>query len=336
MNEDEKERLVLRFIMNCYGKGLKKSQVQVIITGIRQWFRFNLVDCCAFNSEFVKQGIQSTKLKPNELRQKAIEVKENGKIPFTVEMLKSMREEYFIDGLWSNSEDLVDKAAYLATAICLNFGVRVGSVSLRDGSEGVDHNIHINDISFVVKDVNLPVNGNVFKNYYSRNKLRLVDVSSVSLLFFTEKGSTNSGVVTNRNASFVGRNNEDESQLLEDIVQWVLCVEIPTNGKLFSWKSGSGSKTLTRREISDRMKSIGEKHGIPAHRICPTSLRKGFATSSSFNGMTDQQLQATGNWKSIRVMNKHYKSNINQSGLLSQPNQLTNSMVMQNFMNQSG
>ena len=131
MNEDEKERLILRFIMNCYEKGLKKSQVQVIITGIRQWFRFNLVDCCAFNSEFVKQGIQSTKLKPNELRQKAIEVKENGKIPFTVEMLKSMREEYFIDGLWKKSKVLVDKAAYLATAICLNFGVRVGPVSLK-------------------------------------------------------------------------------------------------------------------------------------------------------------------------------------------------------------
>ena len=312
-----KIKTLLSFIKFLYTSNSRINTIQGIITGIRQMFLFNLRSVEIFDNHLLKQGIKSTKYKTTEIVKIAKNKKENGIIPFNTELLEQLRSVYYLNDVWVNVEDFNHKAVYLAVAICLDTGVRISSVTLRDGKDKVDHCIKLSHVTIKVKSSTVNIKGEEFKSYYHSNNLCISDVELIDLYFYSDKVSTNAGIVLNRNANVIARTNTKDSQLVDDIINWILNSGVNGNDELLTRYYNNRRKVVTRKEVTDGLQFVAELNGIPKNRINTRSLRKGYATIAALSGLSESDLKNKGNWSSFKVANLHYTSNFNNNGLLS-------------------
>lgn len=319
MDEYTKElkvKYVLRFIKYLYDNNMRGNSISGTLTGIKQFFIFNLKPIDCFNNDLIKQGIKSCKLKNTEIIQIATKKKSNEIIPFNVELLEQLRIIYFIDDHWDSVEYLNNKAVYLAVAICLDTAVRISSVTLKDGKDKLDHCIKLNHINIKVKDVSISIKGEDFKQYFQNNQLIISDVELIDLYFFSDKVTTNSGVVLSKDPNVIARTNRNDSQLVDDLINWILKSGVKDGDELLTRYFNGKRKVVTRKQITNGLKYIAELNDIPVNRINTKSLRKGFATSAAMSGMSEEQIKSKGAWSS-KVAKLHYTKNYNNVGLLS-------------------
>ena len=77
-------------------------------------------------------------------------------------------------------------------------------------------------------------------------------------------------------------------------------------------------KVVTRRDVSEALKFIGNLNQLPPTRITTRSLRKGFASCSRRNSVLNQEaICERGVWKvNSKVVEKHYVTPFDSQGLL--------------------
>ena len=318
--DKKKIKLILSFIKHLYDNGGRGSVVNGTITGIKQLFLFNLKSINIFEDPIVKQGIKSTKYNVKEIVEIAKIKKSEGLIPFNTVLLGQLRTMYYVDDVWSTAADFNRKAAYLAVAISLDTAVRIGCVTLKDGKDKVDHCIRLDDVYIKVKDVSICIQGGLFKNYYMENNLSLNDVELIDLYFFSDKNTTNSGVVLTRSSNSIYKTNEIDSQLINDIINWIIHSGVKAGDELLTRYFNGHRKVITRKEVTNAIKYVGQCNNIPSKRLNTRSLRKGFATGAAMSGLSEDQVKAKGGWSS-KVAKLHYTSNFHNTGLLSLDNQ---------------
>jgi hypothetical protein len=313
-------RIILSFIKFLFVSGARANSVTGDLTGVKQTFVMNLKCPNIFEDPRVKQGIKSTKYRNEEIIRIAERKKESDIIPFSIDLLKQLRVEYYQNEIWNNSESLDRKAAYLAVALCFDTGVRISSVTKKDGRNREDHCIRLQHVSVKVRNVVKNVNGRDLASYFTANHWKLSDVILMDFNFFSDKVMVNSGVVLSKGPNTLARNNPSESQLLDDCVKWILYSGVNGEDELFTRYYLNSRKVVTRKQVTDCIQDIGVKNGIPRGRMNTKSLRKGYATSASLNGMSEEMMKSKGAWSS-NVGRLHYTRNMNNGGILAMDKQ---------------
>ena len=152
MNQEEKIEFILSFLKFLYDTGKRGRQASSILIGIKQIFIFHQHTPDMFDHPIIKQGIKALRYSTEEAKVQIESLNSNKELPFTIDLLEQLRSLNWGE-LWDR-ESLDRKAIYLAAAICLDSGRRIGHVTLRDGNYKNDHYIRAKQVTLFTNHLN--------------------------------------------------------------------------------------------------------------------------------------------------------------------------------------
>ena len=95
----------------------------------------------------------------------------------------------------------------------------------------------------------------------------------------------------------LGRRTPAESQLLDDLVEWMICSGTKDSDELLTRYDEQGSRrSITRRDATTALKNGAAVVGLDPKRYSSKSLRGGLATAAAEAGMPKEELNARGGW----------------------------------------
>ena len=104
----------------------------------------------------------------------------------------------------------------------------------------------------------------------------------------------------------IGRRHETESQLLEDLVEWITHAGVGPNDELFSRYAIVGGnmscKRLWPKQMREAVKAIGDGAGLDPKYFSAHSLRKGSQTHMSALGASLDDRRDRGNYSASSQM----------------------------------
>ena len=131
------------------------------------------------------------------------------------------------------------------------------------------------------------------------------EVSCVSISYLTTKVGSKKDI---QNSKIVARRSDEESQLLDDIVEWVKRGEIEGGEKVFTIKVNKERPRLLRScEVAKAVKDSAARLGLPQQHFSTSSARKVFANQMDLPGVSKEERNAVGGWaEKSSVPDKHY------------------------------
>lgn len=303
------------------------------MAGLRRYWLEAGCNIEAFQREAVSNARQSARLVVGEKRKREIqkmspqermklEDRYIGKVPFTEEMLQADREKNFSDP----SATIMDKMAYVATALALHIGNRPGEFS-SNGPLTVDEENEVKDRDhrFTTKDI-------LFQKEITGEWNKAMDITEenknefdyISVMVETHKGErVGKQAKTKREANAVRRNGGGlESELFNDMMEWTIAAKLKEGDFFFSRnvynvKGVCSNLKLPTGEVVKRMKSAAISQGIDPKHISAKSLRKGCASALSKSGISDETINMVGRWAPGSSASRVYVHSTGITGALS-------------------
>ena len=230
-------------------------------------------------------------------------------------------EEYWENQDWS-TKGLDKRVIWLA--ICLGFdsGLRIGNLTERDGPKGADHCIRAGQLIFFVKDPKSNEEcrlkgGPDMTKFLKRLDVDLSMVSSVDMTYVTSKTSRKVRSLVD-NQKTLSRRTQEESMVLDDLLLWFLHSQVQEADELLTRYSVTGSrKVVIRKDVRTAIKLAVSGAGLPAKNFSTKSLRSGFGTHVTANGMGADEMKARGGWvKGSGIPESHYVRHMHSRGAL--------------------
>jgi hypothetical protein len=259
---EQKEAVVLHFIRSLHDSGARGRTVTSKVTSVRQWFLFHGKDITAFDSQLVQQRRQASR--PNNEEKKV-----------ALSGILRLRELYYSEGL--DAESLV--------------GCRISNVTHKANSKANDHCLRGNEVVLCCGQVKLRA-GSAFRTFYHVQALTPQSISSLEITFLTQKSCYKSGVSVYQAPIVIERRSNDESQLLDDLVKWVVDSGITEEDEFFGRWWGKSMRCLLSKDVTHAMKELAHDLGVPEVQLSTHSFRKGFATST----YTKEGAKQRGGW----------------------------------------
>ena len=309
---------ILQFLQYLYTIGKRGKGASEVIVGIKQIYIFHEKSPQIFDHPVIKQGMKSLKYSNQEAKDQIKSLNENKELPFTVDLLEQLRALYWNEN-WG-CEDIDQKSIYLAAAICLDSGIRIGQITLCDGKLKTDHCIRAKEVHlFVKEESNYLSAGLKFRQEFFLKQWSISDVVQINLNFLTNKTTSSTQTLVASKPCCLLRRTTLESQLVNDIVEWIINSQVNEEDELLCRYWNGKRKVVTRKSVANSLKFIGSLNQLPTHRINTRSLRKGFASNGSVNGALNQQMLCErGGWKiGSKTIVKHYVTEFKNHGLLS-------------------
>jgi hypothetical protein len=205
-------------------------------------------------------------------------------------------ELYYSEG--RDAESLVRRGVYLAAAVCF--------VTHKANSKA-NHCLRGNEVVLRCGQVKLRA-GSAFRTFYHVQALTPLSISSLEITFLTQKSCYKSGVSVYQAPIVIERRSNDESQLLDDLVKWVVDSGITEEDEFFGRWWG---KSILRKDVTHAMKELAHDLGVPEVQLSTHSFRKGFATST----YTKEGAKQRGGWsQASSSMEDHYVQHVNSKG----------------------
>eukprot|EP01041_Mallomonas_annulata_P018594 gene18594-37591_t len=115
----------------------------------------------------------------------------------------------------------------------------------------------------------------------------------------------------------IGRRLFIESNLLDDLVAWMVHSGVLGNDPLFTRRCPlSRIRFLRRRDVDGGIKEVCRAFGLDESRFSTKSLRSGFSTACTEAGMTDKERNSRAGWATDSVVaDRHYTFRHENSGL---------------------
>ena len=319
--ETKAQRIVLFMAYLYMSDGLRDEQIKRAVTCVSYMFEVNGKDTSFFNLAVVSRGRAATSRSSEECRTHEMNRRENVILPICLDIVLGVREEYWENQDWSMKG--MDKRA-IWLAICLGFdsGLRVGNLTKRDGPKGADHCIRAGQLIFFVRD---PISneegrlkgGSDMTKFLQRLDVDLSMVSSVDMTYVTSKTSRKVRSLID-NQKTISRRTQVESMVLDDLLLWFLHSQVQEADELLTRYSVTGSrKVVIRKDVRNAIKLAVSGAGLPARNFSTKSLRSGFSTHVTANGMGADEMKARGGWvKSSGVPESHYIRRMHSRGAL--------------------
>lgn len=168
-----------------------------------------------------------------------------------IDMMMSIRASYWQVGAWC-SKDMNKKALWLGMILQYKTNLKIGNVCLRDGINGTDNAIRAGQLNFLVlcpgKALPITIRGGPeMKALLSRPEVTFNMVESVRMVYLLrgiEKPHT------------IGRTSAIESQILDDLLTWMLHSMVQPHDELltrYGLETGK-RKVVTHKEMREAMK----------------------------------------------------------------------------------
>jgi hypothetical protein len=106
--------------------------------------------------------------------------------------------------------------------------------------------------------------------------------------------------------------------VLDDLLSWFLHSRVQERDELLTRYSNTGSrKVVIRKDVRTAIKLAVQGAGLPPRNFSTKSLRSGFGTHVTANGMGSDEMKSRGGWvKDSTVPDNHYVRRMHNRGAL--------------------
>jgi len=318
------------FIKYLYeSKGLREVAVSTIVTGLRYCFDLAGKDNTFLGSRAVSRAVKACAMNPAETRVSNEKKLAREKDPIDFAIMRRVRSLYWENRSWLVNKDLDARGSWLAVALGFDNGSRIGNITKKDGKDAVDHCVRTKDIT-----VEVATRSGTLAKLRGSEALRLeiakgysdpkAAVTRAWMILYSSK--TVRSVKTQLVPKLLERRTLAESELLDDLVEWLLKSGTKDDDELLTRYDGRGvRRSTTRKDATNALKAGALAEGCDPSKYSSKSLRGGFSTAADDAGMPCEELNARGGWapgsKTPQVFYTSSKNGGNRGGMAIQPDE---------------
>eukprot|EP01041_Mallomonas_annulata_P000534 gene534-1019_t len=193
-----------------------REQIKLKISQVRSGFSLAGEGVSFFDSDLVERGKRGGKMTTDEVREAQSRSAEVEKYPMNIDMILEHREAFWTPRVW-DAKALDRKAVWLAMALCLDSGLRVGNATSAEKNQE-DHCIRAHQVFFELQHGGKPSEwcpgGEEFRvTMFSQSWM----VMSATFRYSSKKTSNICGNGV-RDPKWLGRRSAEESDLLNDVI----------------------------------------------------------------------------------------------------------------------
>ena len=324
-NDERKSKRVVLYMAHLYlNVGWRGEQVRKAVTCLTYHFEIAGLSSTFLRLAIVSRGKSAAGRNTEEARSREEEKAAHSILPVCMDVILSVREKYWENQNWDNrGKD--SKAIWLAVALAFDSGARIGNLTLKDGKDREDHCIRAKHVSYLVTN---PTDGKEYRiqggeeisQYLKRNDVNNSLVIEANMIYMTSKTSK-SGSANLQEPKTLGRNSHEESQLLDDLLDWIKHNNVVADEELLTRHGDNGSRRVVKRkDVRQAIKEAVGAFGLPEDRFSTRSLRSGFGTHAQANGLEEREIHARGGWAAnSKVPEKHYIRRMHNRGAFAIP-----------------
>jgi hypothetical protein len=323
-DNDKAKRLVLYMAYLYMEQGLRDEQIKRAITSVAYHFGVNGIPTAFFHLAIVNRGkvagcrTLAEKAEHEEIRsKKAI-------LPVCIDIIMEVRAKYWATKSW-DTVGTDSKAIWLAIALGFDSGPRIGNLTLKDGKNREDHCIRAGHLSFLVQQppgmtIERLKGGPTMTKYLKGAGISYSMVLSVDMVYITSKMHKKTKTYI-ENPKVIARRTEEENMVLNDLLEWFEHSSIKEGDELLTRYSVEGRrKVVIRKDVRNAIKEAVSGMGLPSEHFSTKSLRSGFSTHASANGMSGEDVNRRGGWvEGSHVPGQHYIRQMQTRGAFALP-----------------
>lgn len=321
-DQNGKAQRVVLFMAYLYmNEGLRDEQIKRIITSLTYTLEVKGMDASFMHLALVSRGRAATSRSSEECRVYEEKRKDNVILPVCLDIVLGVREKYWVEQDWE-MKGMDMKGIWLAISLGFDSGLRIGNLTKRDGPHGADHCIRAGQLNFLVKDPQTTEvirlkGGSTITNFLKRGDVTLDMVSEVDMIYVTSKTSRKVKSLI-ENPKTLSRRTDVESMVLDDLLQWFIYSQVQEEDELLTRYSSTGSrKVVIRKDVRKAIKLAVGGAGLPPKNFSTKSLRSGFGTHVTANGMDASEMKSRGGWVATSsVPDTHYVRHMHSRGAL--------------------
>ena len=303
-DEEEKSSLVGIMMLRKHEQDLRGKKATAFTAGIRMRFSQQGFPTSFLESAVIASTRTTCKPKPEELREK----RDRGtastvKLPVCEEILTEMRVRMW-DGRGWVGPDMRARMVYLGCMWGFEMGARVSEYTTPEPG-AVDHCVRLDDLIFVV--VSASVTRSLFGSQLVESGVAKSETGRLSIVECRAQSVTAKGKELVK-PKIIGRRSVEETQFLEDLVDFVTHSRATGKEELFSFRQDDGRRVKLRsRTVRDELKDTCKRHGLDPDYFSSHSLRKGAITQMRSLGASEDDRRDRGNYvPNSQVMNNTY------------------------------
>jgi hypothetical protein len=321
-SQNGKAQRVVLFMAYLYmSEGLRDEQIKRMVTGLTYMLEVRGLDASFMHLAVVSRGRAATSRSSEECR--VYEEKRSDRVilPVCLDIVLGVREKYWVEQDWG-MKGMDKRGIWLAISLGFDSGLRIGNLTKKDGPHGADHCIRAGQLTFLVRDPNTAEEkrlkgGSTIANFLKRADVTLDMVSAVDMVYVTSKTSRKVKSLI-ENPKTLSRRTDIESMVLDDLLQWFIHSQVQETDELLTRYSSTGSrKVVIRKDVRKAIKLAVSGVGLPPINFSTKSLRSGFGTHATANGMDATEMKSRGGWVSTsNVPDNHYVRHMHSRGAL--------------------
>ena len=295
--EEDKAAVVALYLHTRYNGGARGKGATSVTAGLKLAFTTALLPCQFLDSPVLTAARAACRLSTAEIRDKRNEGPSGSvKLPLCESILARMRDRLWVTAVW-DQVGIDRRMVYLAVMWAYNMDARVSEYTAPERG-GEDHCVRASDLDFEL------VSGERKKGGQILPKPELVCACWVK--------AASQKTTSVMKMKLIGRRTAEESQFLDDLVNWVTHSGVAESDRLFTryteLKCGTRSrKLLNARMVRDEIKRTCVLEGLPAEHFSSHSLRKAATTHMRALGASEEDMRDRGGYASgSRVMAQTY------------------------------
>ena len=257
-------------------KGLRDRAATAVVAHIQYHFSVALHPTEFFDSQIVTGVRKACRLSTEEIKIKKMNSNATVKLPVCEDILYMIRDKLFVDNPWT-AHLLDNRMTYMGAMWGYDLGVRIGEMTAPENG-GTDHNIRANEIVFLLS-VPLVENGNTVYRLRGGDKRLAGQTTSNIIMCDVQASSHKMGSL--KKTKCIGRRSKEESQWLDDLIEWNVKADLIGTDPLFSRPSErppGSRKFLTGKMVRTAVKAAVTSAGLPPIFFSGHSLRKAMYT----------------------------------------------------------
>ncbi|KAJ1384439.1 hypothetical protein B484DRAFT_461462, partial [Ochromonadaceae sp. CCMP2298] len=307
---------VLLYCLHLYGvQGQRGEQIAGALTSLRHHIDVNLYD-----SEFLSEGLmrkvrQACGCSTEEIKVLLAAKLASAKLPMVLEMVDWAERSLWDGRGWTTAADLDKRVVYLSICLGMDAGPRPSNLTWPDKKSAENHcvlardvtaNIMLSPSAGFAKIMGGPrlhqhlatYDGRVHPGVLHGFPTPFPQVIGLELVFLTSKTSRATRLTLPKPIA-LQRRTERESKLVDRLLLWFLhAPRLQEEDPLFRrYHPTMDTSLLPRRKpIAAAIKSAAVALGFDPNRFSCKSMRSGFATTATANGMSAVERNYRGGW----------------------------------------
>lgn len=302
LSEKDKSATVSLFLIHRHKAGLRGKAATAVTAGIRMQFlkafeSTEFLDAAAVDAVRNACGLNLTELRAKRDAGAADTVK----LPLCEAVLVAMRTRLWTDRAWEGPE-LDGRMTYIGCMWAYDMAARISEYTRAERGAS-DHCVRLDDLTFIVEGggkvetvagSGLGKNASLLAGWSRVMECRVLSASAKGKVLVKPK--------------VIGRRSPEESQFLDDLLEFVMRSGAHGRDELFSHIQADGKKVALRgKSIREELKKACALHGLPPSYFSSHSLRKGAVTHMRAAGAPEDDRRDRGNYApGSQVMNSTY------------------------------